>query len=116
LALPMMALATDLTVLFFALPALSADLAPSATQALWITHVYGFLIAGFLVTAGRVADRVGSRRLLLIGAAAFAALSVVAAFSISAEMLIAARAALGIAGATLMPSLFSLLRTMFQDE
>lgn len=62
LALPMMALATDLTVLFFALPTISADLEPSATQSLWITHVYGFLIAGFLVTAGRVADRVGPRR------------------------------------------------------
>ncbi|APU19114.1 MFS transporter [Actinoalloteichus sp. GBA129-24] len=116
LALPMTALATDLTVLFFALPALSADLEPSATQLLWITHVYGFLIAGFLVTAGRVGDRVGPRRLLLIGSAAFGVLSVVAAFSTSPEMLIAARAALGIAGATLMPSLFSLLRTMFHDE
>lgn len=116
LALPMMALATDLTVLFFALPTISADLAPSATQSLWITHVYGFLIAGFLVTAGRVADRVGPRRVLLMGSAAFAGLSVMAAFSTSAEMLIAARAALGIAGASLMPSLFSLLRTMFQEE
>ncbi|WP_211090408.1 hypothetical protein [Nesterenkonia sedimenti] len=59
LALPMMALSTDLTALFFALPTLSADLESSATQTLWITHVYGFLIAGFLVTAGRVGDRIG---------------------------------------------------------
>jgi MFS transporter, DHA2 family, multidrug resistance protein len=116
LALPMMALATDLTALFFALPTLSADLEPSASQTLWIIHVYGFLIAGFLVTAGRLGDRVGPRRLLLMGSAAFAGLSVVAAFSTSPEMLIAARAALGIAGATLMPSLFSLLRTMFRDD
>ncbi len=116
LSLPMIALATDLTVLFFALPTLSADLEPSASQTLWITHVYGFLIAGFLVTAGRVGDWVGPRRLLLIGSAVFAGLSVAAAFSTSPEMLIAARAALGIAGATLMPSLFSLLRTMFRDD
>ncbi|ASO18668.1 DHA2 family multidrug resistance protein-like MFS transporter [Actinoalloteichus hoggarensis] len=116
LALPMAALSTDLTVLFFALPTLSADLDPTPTQLLWITHVYGFLIAGFLVTAGRLGDRVGPRRLLLIGSAAFGVLSVVAAFSTSATMLIAARAALGIAGATLMPSLFSLLRTMFRDD
>ncbi|MGW0050144.1 MFS transporter [Nocardia cyriacigeorgica] len=115
LLLPMLALATDLTVLFFALPAISADLNASASQTMWITHVYGFLIAGFLVTAGRLSDRVGPRRLLLIGSAAFAVLSVVAAFSTTAAMLIVARAALGIAGATLMPSLFSLLRTMFRD-
>lgn len=116
LLLPMLALATDLTVLFFALPAISADLHASASQTMWITHIYGFLIAGFLVTAGRLSDRVGPRRMLLIGSTAFAALSVVAAFAPTAEMLIAARAALGIAGATLMPSLFSLLRTMFGDE
>ncbi|MEV0398172.1 MFS transporter [Polymorphospora rubra] len=116
LVLPMLMLSTDLTVLFFALPTLSADLDPSATQVLWIVHVYGFLIAGFLVTMGRLSDRVGPRRLLLIGSTAFAALSAVAAFSVSAEMLIVARALLGIAGATLMPSLFSLLRLMFHDD
>ncbi|GAB2925131.1 MFS transporter [Micromonospora polyrhachis] len=116
LVLPMLILSTDLTVLFFALPTLSADLQPTATQTLWIVHVYGFLIAGFLVTMGRLGDRVGPRRLLLTGAAAFAAMSAVAAFSVSTEMLIAARALLGIAGATLMPSLFSLLRTMFRDD
>ncbi|TDP30824.1 MFS transporter [Nocardia ignorata] len=116
LLLPMLALATDLTVLFFALPAIDADLRPSASQIIWVTHVYGFLIAGFLVTAGRLSDRIGPRRLLLIGASAFAVLSVVAGLATSAEMLIAARAALGIAGATLMPALFSLLRTMFRDD
>ncbi|WP_106402280.1 MFS transporter [Actinocorallia populi] len=116
LVLPMLMLSTDLTVLFFALPALSTDLDATATQALWIVHVYGFLIAGFLVTMGRLGDRVGPRRLLLTGSAAFAVLSAVAAFSADAQMLIIARALLGIAGATLMPSLFSLLRTMFPDD
>ena len=116
LVLPMLTLSTDLTVLFFALPTLSADLNPTATQALWIVHVYGFLIAGFLVTMGRLGDRLGPRRLLLTGSAVFTVLSAVAAFSVHAEMLIAVRALLGIAGATLMPSLFSLLRVMFQDE
>ncbi|MFC4126387.1 MFS transporter [Nocardia rhizosphaerae] len=116
LLLPMLALATDLTVLFFALPAISADLHPSASQTLWITHVYGFLIAGFLVTAGRLSDRIGPRTLLLFGSAGFALLSAVAAFSTSATGLILARAALGIVGATLMPALFSLLRTMFRDD
>ncbi|WP_207943323.1 MFS transporter [Actinomadura sp. KC345] len=116
LVLPMLTLSTDLTVLFFAMPTLSADLDTSASQALWIVHVYGFVIAGSLVTMGRLGDRVGPRRLLLSGAAAFAAVSTLAAFSVNAEMLIVARALLGAAGATLMPSLFSLLRTMFRDD
>ena len=116
LVLPMLAVATDLTVLFLALPTLSADLGPTASQGLWIVHVYGFLIAGFLVTMGRLGDRIGPRRLLLIGAVAFAAMSAVAAFSVNATMLVIARALLGVAGATLMPSLFSLLRTMFRDD
>ncbi|MGP4114898.1 MFS transporter [Streptomyces sp. 4N509B] len=116
LVLPMLILSIDLTVLFFALPTLSADLEPSASQTLWISHVYGFLIAGFLVTMGRLGDRVGPRRLLLVGSAAFGAVSVVAALARDPATLIAARALLGVAGATLMPSLFSLLRVMFRDE
>ena len=116
MVLPMLALASDLTVLFLALPTMSVDLSPSASQGLWITHVYGFLIAGFLITMGRLGDRIGPRRLLLTGAVVFGGLSVVAAFSVNAQMLIASRALLGIAGATLMPSLFSLLRTMFDDD
>ncbi|GGH38665.1 MFS transporter [Microbacterium album] len=112
----MLALSTDLTALFFAIPTLVADLDASATESLWIVHAYGFLIAGFLITMGRVSDRVGARRLLLCGAAAFAALSVVAAFAATPIALIITRALLGIAGATLMPSLFSLLRAMFRDD
>lgn len=115
LTLPAMLLAMDLTVLYLAVPALSADLAPSGSQLLWITDIYGFLIAGSLITMGTLGDRVGRRRLLLIGAAGFAAASVLAAFSTSAEMLIATRALLGVTGATLMPSTLSLIRTMFHD-
>ncbi|ROR73324.1 MFS transporter [Bogoriella caseilytica] len=116
LTLPMVMLSTDLTVLFFAMPAISTDLSPGPTQALWIVHVYGFLIAGLLISMGRLGDRIGPRKLLLVGAAAFGVLAVLAAFSTSATMLVVIRALLGIAGATLMPSLFSLLRVMFTDE
>src|SRR5687768_8852528 len=84
LALPAMLISMDLTVLYLAVPALSEDLAPSSSQLLWITDVYGFLIAGALITMGTLGDRIGRRRLLLIGAAAFGATSVVAAFSTSA--------------------------------
>jgi DHA2 family multidrug resistance protein-like MFS transporter len=115
IALPCLLYAMDLTVLTLAIPALTADLQPSATELLWIVDIYGFLVAGFLITMGTLGDRIGRRRLLLIGAAAFGAASVVAAFASSAEMLIASRALLGIAGATLAPSTLSLIRGMFHD-
>ena len=98
------------------MPSLSADLRPSSTELLWIVDIYGFLVAGFLITMGTLGDRIGRRRLLLIGAGAFGAASVVAAFSSSPEMLIASRALLGIAGATLAPSTLSLIRNMFEDD
>jgi DHA2 family multidrug resistance protein-like MFS transporter len=116
IALPCLVYAMDLTVLNLALPAISADLKPSSSQLLWIIDIYGFLVAGFLITMGTLGDRIGRRRLLLIGAAAFAAASTIAAFARSAEMLIAMRALLGIAGATLAPSTMSLIRNMFRDE
>ncbi len=115
LTLPCLLISMDLTVLYLAVPHLSADLQPSAAQLLWIVDIYGFLIAGSLITMGTLGDRIGRRRLLLIGAAAFGVASVLAAFSTSAEMLIATRAVLGIAGATLMPSTLSLIRNMFHD-
>ncbi len=116
IALPCMVYAMDLTVLNLALPALSADLGPSSSQLLWIVDIYGFLVAGLLITMGTLGDRIGRRRLLLIGAGAFALASTFAALSTSAEMLIAARALLGIAGATLAPSTLSLIRNMFDNS
>ena len=116
IALPCMVYAMDLTVLNLALPAISTELQPSSAQLLWIIDVYGFMVAGFLITMGTLGDRIGRRRLLLIGAAAFGLASTVAAFAKSAEMLIVLRALLGIAGATLAPSTMSLIRNMFHDE
>jgi MFS transporter, DHA2 family, multidrug resistance protein len=97
------------------MPTLTADLKPTSTQQLWILDAYGFLLAGFLITMGTLGDRIGRRRLLLTGAAGFGAASVLAAYSTSPGMLIAARALLGIAGATLAPSTLSLISTMFRD-
>ena len=116
LALPCLLYSMDLTVLNLAVPALSRDLAPSSTQLLWIVDIYGFLLAGLLIPMGTLGDRIGRRRLLLIGAAVFGAASVLAAFSNSAAMLIGTRAVLGIAGATLAPSTLSLIRQMFLDS
>jgi DHA2 family multidrug resistance protein-like MFS transporter len=115
LALACLLYVMDLTVLHLAIPALSADLQPTSTQLLWIIDVYGFMVAGALVTMGTLGDRIGRRRLLLIGAAAFGAVSIMAAFSTTPEMLIVSRALLGIAGATIAPSTLSLIFHMFQD-
>ncbi|MCB2017474.1 MAG: MFS transporter [Hydrogenophaga sp.] len=116
IALPCLVYAMDLTVLNLAVPSLSRALSPSASQLLWIIDIYGFLVAGFLITMGTLGDRIGRRRLLLIGAAFFAVASVLAAFARSPGELIALRALLGIAGATLAPSTLSLIRNMFHDE
>src|SRR5207248_2520696 len=105
----------DLTVLNLAVPSLSVDLKPSSAQLLWIIDIYGFLVAGSLIIMGTLGDRIGRRKLLMIGAAAFSVTSVLAAFSTSAEMLIASRALMGVAGATLAPSTLSLIFNMFPD-
>src|ERR671916_2476381 len=115
LMLPTLLIVMDLTVLHLAVPHLSAELKPSSAQLLWIVDIYGFMVAGWLITMGTLGDRIGRRRLLLLGATAFGVGSVLAALSTSAEMLIATRALLGVAGATLAPSTLSLIRSMFLD-
>ena len=116
LMLPTLLVSVDNTVLSFALPAISEALRPSATGMLWIVDIYPLVLAGLLVAMGSLGDRIGRRRLLLIGATGFAAVSAVAAFAPTAELLIAARAALGVFGAMLMPSTLSLLRSVFLDR
>ncbi|MEV5988543.1 MFS transporter [Streptomyces sp. NPDC052051] len=116
LTLPTLLVALDTTALLLALPRLSADLGAGTVQQLWISDSYGLMVAGLVITMGTLGDRIGRRRLLLIGAAAFAVLSVVAAFAVSPLMLIVTRALLGVAGATLAPSTLALITSMFRDE
>ncbi|MBV2154696.1 MFS transporter [Kitasatospora sp. SUK 42] len=115
LLLPTLVLTMDMGVLFFAVPYISTTLAPSGTQQLWIMDMYSFLLAGLLITMGSLGDRIGRRRLLMIGATGFIGASLLAAWADSAGQLIAARALLGAAGATVMPSTLALIRTMFHD-
>ena len=115
LTLAVLLLAIDGTVLALAVPALMADLTPSATQLLWIGDIYSFALAGLLVTMGNLADRIGRKRLLLMGSVGFGLSSVLAAFSTTPEMLILARAILGISGATIMPSTLAIVRNIFRD-
>ncbi|MFC9535504.1 MFS transporter [Streptomyces sp. NPDC056975] len=116
LMLPLLLVSMDVSVLYFAIPSISADLEPTGTQQLWIFDIYAFVLAGLLMTMGSLGDRIGRRKLLMIGATAFGAASVCAAYANSAEMLIAARAILGIGGATLMPTTMALVRNMFRDD
>jgi len=115
LMLPVLLVSVDNTVLAFAVPGIAEALQPSGAQQLWIVDVYPLVLAGLLVAMGSLGDRIGRRRLLLIGATGFAAVSVLAAYAPSAAWLIVARAALGIFGAMLMPSTLSLLRNIFHD-
>jgi MFS transporter, DHA2 family, multidrug resistance protein len=115
LTLPALLVSMDLSVLFMAAPWLTADLSPTGPQLLWIMDAYGFLMAGLLLTMGALGDRIGRRRLLLLGAMAFGATSVLAANAPTAELLVLARALLGVSGATLAPSTLALLRGMFTD-
>uniref|UniRef100_A0AAU3H0X5 MFS transporter n=1 Tax=Streptomyces sp. NBC_01401 TaxID=2903854 RepID=A0AAU3H0X5_9ACTN len=115
LVLAVLLVAVDATVLGLATPFLSEDLEPTGTQLLWIGDVYSFVIAGLLVSMGSLGDRIGRKKLLLTGAAAFGAVSVLNAYASGPGMMILARALLGVAGATLMPSTLALIRNLFHD-
>ncbi|MFJ8647960.1 MFS transporter [Streptomyces sp. NPDC093546] len=115
LVLAVLLVAVDATVLGLATPFLSEDLRPTGTQLLWIGDVYSFVIAGLLVSMGSLGDRIGRKKLLLTGAAAFGAVSVLNAYATTPELMIVARALLGVAGATLMPSTLALIRNLFHD-
>ncbi|MFI9024893.1 MFS transporter [Streptomyces sp. NPDC053560] len=115
LVLAVLLVGVDATVLGLAAPYLSEDLRPSGTQLLWIGDVYSFVIAGLLVSMGSLGDRIGRKKLLLTGSVAFGAMSALAAYATTPEMMIAARALQGVAGATLMPSTLALIRNLFHD-
>ncbi|MET9310694.1 MFS transporter [Kribbella sp. NPDC003505] len=115
LVLAVLLVAVDATVLGLATPFLSEDLQPSGNQLLWIGDAYSFVLAGLLVSMGSLGDRIGRKRILLIGATAFGAISVLNAYANSAEVMILARALLGVAGATLMPATLALIRNLFHD-
>ncbi|SDK07455.1 MFS transporter, DHA2 family, multidrug resistance protein [Lentzea albidocapillata subsp. violacea] len=115
LALALLLIAVDGTVLALAIPALQQDLGPSTAEVLWIGDIYSFVLGGLLVTMGTLGDRIGRKKLLLTGALGFGLASLLAAFAPSAGWLIVARALLGVAGATIMPSTLSIIRNLFTD-
>jgi DHA2 family multidrug resistance protein-like MFS transporter len=115
LLFPVALMTVDLGVLWLATPAMAADLQPSSSQLLWTTDIYGFMTCGFLIVMGTLGDRLGRRRLLVLGSLGVIAASLLAAYSTGPAMLIAARALLGVAGAAVLPSTLSLISHMFAD-
>ncbi|MEU6783350.1 MFS transporter [Nonomuraea angiospora] len=115
LVLPAMLLFMMLTILFLAIPQLAAELRPTSAQTLWIIDIYGFLMAGLLVTMGTLGDRIGHRRLLIAGAVVFALVSLAAANTSDPALLILWRAVLGVAAATQMPATLGLIFATFAD-
>ncbi|WP_326825026.1 MFS transporter [Streptosporangium sp. NBC_01756] len=116
LTLSPLLVAMDITVLYFAVPSIAGALQPTGVEQLWMIDIYGFVLAGMLITMGNIGDIIGRRRLIMIGSALFGLASALAAFSTSPEMLIVARALQGLAGSTLMPSALGLVRNTFHDE
>ncbi|WP_225767236.1 MFS transporter [Inquilinus sp. Marseille-Q2685] len=107
--------AIDATVLHIAVPTLTLALAPSAPQLLWIIDIYPLLMAGLLPAAGTLGDRIGHKRMLLLGLALFGLASAACAFAPGPEWLIAGRAFLAFGGAMMMPATLSILRLAFDD-
>ena len=106
----------DMTILHVAVPTLTQSLNASGTEVLWIIDIYPLLMAGLLVPMGTLADRVGNRKILLIGLVTFATASAWAAFAQSPAMLIAARVLLALGGSMIMPCVLGLIRKTFEDE
>ena len=106
----------DMTILYIAVPSQTLALQATGTQVLWIIDIYPLIMTGLLVPMGTLADRVGDRRLLLAGLFLFGVASLLAAFSTSAGMLMAARVLLACAGAMSMPCVLAIIRRTFEDE
>ncbi len=106
----------DATVLHMALPALAEDLRPTASGQLWIIAVYSLVAAPLLLAFGTLGDRYGRRRILVLGYVVFGLASLACASAPNVAVLLAARAALGVGGAMIMPATLSLLRQAFPDR
>ncbi|OIJ90812.1 MFS transporter [Streptomyces sp. MUSC 14] len=116
LCVSLLLVALDATVLHVAVPAVTEDLRPGAMELLWIVDVYPLVCASLLILFGTLGDRIGRRRVLLLGYGFFGVASAMAAFAPTAEALILARALLGVGGAMIMPATLSILRQVFPDR
>ncbi|WP_207803837.1 MFS transporter [Kocuria tytonicola] len=116
LMLPVLLVTVNNTALSFALPAISQGLQPTAAQLLWIVDVYPLMLAALLIPMGSLGDRIGRRKMLVIGSSGFGLISLFAAFAPTAEWLLAARVGIAVFGSMLLPTTLSLLRTVFRHD
>jgi MFS family permease len=116
LVLATLVVTIDNTILNVALPSISADLGAGTSQLQWTVNAYSLLFGGLLLTGGSLADRLGRRRVLVWGLAAFAAASALVLAVSSATELIALRALSGAAAAFLMPSTVALMYRGFEGR
>ncbi|MFG2879987.1 MFS transporter [Streptomyces sp. NPDC048337] len=116
LCVSLVLVALDATILHVAVPSVTEDLRPGSIELLWIVDAYPLVCAALLILFGTLGDRVGRRRILLLGYGLFGAASAMAALADNAQVLIAARALLGIGGAMIMPATLSILRQVFPDR
>src|SRR5690606_23910434 len=116
MGLAMLVIGLDVTVFNVALPVIAADLDASTSQLQWIVNAYVLAMAGAILPAGIIADRVGRRATLLVGLALFLVSSICAALTDSIGLLIVMRAAMGIGAAIITPIVMALIPIMFDDE
>lgn len=116
IGISLLVISLDNTILNVALPSISNDLGASASDLQWIVDAYVLVFAALLLTMGSIGDKVGRKRALQFGLVMFGIGSLCAALSTSTEMLIAARAFLGIGGATIMPATLSIISATFPRE
>ncbi|MEU7244505.1 MFS transporter [Streptomyces sparsogenes] len=116
LCVSLLLVAVDGTVLHVAVPAVTEDLRPGSIELLWIVDAYPLVCASLLILFGTLGDRVGRRRVLLLGYGLFGAASALAAEAGTPQILIVARAILGVGGAMIMPATLSILRQVFPDR
>ncbi|ENU29878.1 hypothetical protein F991_02365 [Acinetobacter sp. CIP-A165] len=106
----------DATVLHVATPTLSESLSLSANELLWIIDIYSLVMAGLILPMGALGDRIGYKRLMIIGGILFGLASLAAAFSSTAWALIGSRALLAVGAAMILPATLSAVRNTFLDE
>ena len=116
LSVALLVISVDNTILNVALPTIERDLHASTSDLQWIVDSYMLVFAGLLLTMGTIGDKFGRRRALMLGLTIFGASSAAAAMASSSEMLIAARAAMGIGGALIMPATLSIVMNVFPRE
>ncbi|MFZ0625007.1 MAG: DHA2 family efflux MFS transporter permease subunit [Acidimicrobiia bacterium] len=114
LSLSLVIIGLDNTILNVALPTLVRELNATGSQLQWMVDAYVLVFAGLLLTMGALGDRFGRKLALNVGLVIFGAASIGAAFADSANMLIAARAMMGIGGALIMPSTLSIITNIFE--